>query len=82
MPYINQEIRDALTPRTSVDPGTPGPLNFQITKLIKNYIEINGLCYQNINDVVGALECAKAEFYRRVAAPYEDTKIEENGDVY
>ena len=35
-----------------------------------------------IGDVVNAMECAKLEFYRRVAAPYEDTKIKENGDVY
>jgi hypothetical protein len=38
--------------------------------------------YQSINDVLGALEGAKLEFYRRIAAPYEDTKIQENGDVY
>jgi len=31
---------------------------------------------------VGVLECAKMELYRRVAAPYEDKKKEENGDVY
>ena len=31
---------------------------------------------------MGALECAKLELYRRVAAPYEDVKIMENGDVY
>ena len=30
----------------------------------------------------GALRCAQMEFYRRVAAPYEDKKIQENGDVY
>ena len=30
---------------------------------------------------MGVLECCKLEFYRRVAAPYEDIKIEENGDV-
>ena len=28
------------------------------------------------------LECAKLELYRRVAAPYEDEKIDQNGDVY
>jgi len=32
-------------------------------------------------DRVGALRCAWNEFYRRKAGPYEDTKIEENGDV-
>jgi hypothetical protein len=38
--------------------------------------------YRRINEVMGALECAKQEFYRRVAVPYEDKKIKENGDVY
>lgn len=33
-------------------------------------------------EIGGAIECAKLEFYRRVAAPYEDKKIAENGDVY
>jgi hypothetical protein len=28
------------------------------------------------------LHCAADEFYRRVAAKYEDKKIDENGDVY
>lgn len=33
-------------------------------------------------DVLGALECCKLEFYRRVAVPYEDRKITLNGDCY
>jgi hypothetical protein len=39
------------------------------------------LRYFNLNRAVGVLECCKLEFYRRVAAPYEDTKIQQNGDV-
>jgi hypothetical protein len=27
------------------------------------------------------LECCKLELYRKIAAPYEDIKIQENGDV-
>ena len=34
------------------------------------------------NAIIGALECAKAEWYRRMIAPYEDKAIERNGDVY
>lgn len=30
---------------------------------------------------VGVLGCTLLEFYRRVVAPYEDKKREENGDV-
>jgi hypothetical protein len=28
------------------------------------------------------MDCAKLELYRRVAAPYEDEKMAEAGDVY
>ena len=38
--------------------------------------------YARINELIGVLECAKLELYRRIAVPYEDTKIAENGDVY
>lgn len=82
MPYIKQhdrEIRDLSEEAYWIH--NPGELNFAITTLIKEYFNSNP-CYQSINDVVGALEGAKLEFYRRVAAPYEDSKIKENGDVY
>jgi hypothetical protein len=38
--------------------------------------------YDNFNEVIGVLECMKLELYRRMIAPYEDTKCKENGDVY
>lgn len=60
----------------------PGDLNFLFTELIKQYIVVNGNRYNYYNDIVGALECAKLEIYRRRIAPYEDQKIKENGDVY
>jgi len=43
---------------------------------------VNGLSYTQINAVIGVLECAKMELYRRIAAPYEDKKSRESGDVY
>lgn len=81
MPYIKQERRKELV-AGSLPIETPGELNFKFTSDINYYIVNKGLSYQTINDIVGALEGAKLEFYRRVAAPYEDTKIKENGDVY
>lgn len=57
-------------------------MNYQITELCRRYVALHGLKYQTINDILGALSGAQAEFYRRVAAPYEDTKIAANGDVY
>lgn len=82
MPYIRQVDRAVLTPKIELEAVTPGELNFQLTEVIKSYVKSRGLSYQTVNDIVGALEGAKLEFYRRVAAPYEDTKIAANGDVY
>jgi ribosomal protein S3AE len=55
-----------------------GELNYVITKLLK---DIYPLRYFHINKAIGVLECAKLEYYRRVAAPYEDLKIQESGDI-
>ena len=55
-----------------------GELNYIITRILK---ESYPLRYFNLNRAMGVLECAKLEFYRRVAAPYEDIKIKENSDV-
>lgn len=79
MPYIKRYDREGLEPLSS--PKTPGELNYVITLLIRDYWIRTGN-YQGINDIIGALECAKMEFNRRVAVPYENDKILENGDVY
>jgi hypothetical protein len=55
-----------------------GELNYVVTKILK---EIYPLRYFHINKAIGVLECIKLEYYRRVAAPYEDSKIKESGDV-
>lgn len=78
MPYIKFEGRG----NAALDPQNAGELNYAITSLIDEYLVNQGLSYVQINKVIGVLECAKLELYRRVAAPYEDTKITENGDVY
>lgn len=81
MPYIQLEDRDRVL---SQGPTTPGELNYAFTMLALLYIENNvgKVNYLVINDIIGALEGCKLEFYRRVASPYEDIKIEQNGDVY
>ena len=61
---------------------TAGELNYLLTLMVTDYIERMGKNYATLNEVVGVLECAKLELYRRVAAPYEDQKCDENGDVY
>ena len=79
MPYIDAESRRKLERES---PSTPGELNYAITCVVVSYLRRRGLSYTTINDIVGALEGAKAEFNRRIAAPYEDRKIKENGDVF
>lgn len=86
MPYLSQESRDRLEEAVigieSVDLVLPGDMNYLFTKIVRRYIFQHGLSYRNINDVMGAFDAAGKEFYRRIAVPYEDKKIEENGDVY
>ena len=53
-----------------------------ITKLLDGYLRDKGVTYTHINDVLGALEGAKLEFYRRIAVPFEEVKRAQNGEVY
>lgn len=83
MPYIRPYDRFEITPEHAQrKPVSPGELNFLITTCVSDYLEHHSLSYENINAVIGVLECAKLELYRRVAVPYEDGKLRENGDVY
>lgn len=80
MPYIPNEARVEIALNGEAE--TPGELNYILTVECLRYLEHNGESYQTMNDIVGALECAKLELYRRAVAPYEDEKIEANGDVF
>jgi len=82
MPYI--EILDRVELDAVLNCFTTfnvGELNYIITKLCRKYIEENGEKYKHYNDLVGVLECAKLELYRRKISSYEDLKVIENGDV-
>lgn len=92
MPYIIEDKRHHLDPHIdalmnalreleSDDPTNThcGNLNYIITQLLLGSYSVK---YSEINEAVGVLECAKMEFYRRVAAPYENNKAFQNGDVY
>ena len=81
MPYIDKNRRFALL-NGLIDVSTPGELNYRITMLLIGYLNIKGESYQTYNDILGALEGAKLEIYRRKVSFYEDLKIKENGDVY
>lgn len=89
MPYIKVEDRQKLVPHLDLllkvmkEAGFlgAGHMNYAITYLLKEmYPESRG--YKGINEAMGVLNCVSAEYYRRLAAPFEETKIQENGDVY
>jgi hypothetical protein len=87
MPYIVQQQRidinaDLMDEGLNWTPENAGELNFLVSTFISNYLKVKGLKYSNINDMIGALECAKLELSRAVINPYEQLKIEENGPVY
>ena len=79
MPYIKQEQRKELA--QGRPPKDPGELNYQITRMVLDYLKGKGESYAVFNEIMGVFTCASAEFYRRWVAPYEEKKIEENGDV-
>lgn len=81
MPYIPPARRRELDSDVDYEK-TPGELNYSITNLIVSYLDETKCTYADYNEVIGVLECAKLELYRRMVAPYEDTKMKENGDVY
>jgi hypothetical protein len=80
MPYVKPDRRSAKIGEFATD--SEGDLNYHITRACQVFIAKHGRSYASFNAVVGVLECAKLEFYRRAVAAYEDTKIAENGDVY
>ncbi len=81
MPYIDQAARERID--KGERPQNAGELNYTISKIIDAYvIDKGGIRYSHLNEAIGALECAKLEIYRRLAAPYEDLKIEQSGDVF
>lgn len=80
MPYIPQKAREEIAEGRR--PTNPGELNYLISLLLKSYWTHSARNYQAINDIVGAVEGAKIEFQRRIVQPYENLKIDQNGDIY
>lgn len=85
MPYIKQEERErfarVLERLNEVSIRSAGELNFLVTSVVHHYLQQFPKSYGVYNDAIGALEAAKLELYRRQVVPYEDIKIQENGDL-
>lgn len=69
-------------------PRSKGELNFAITMLMQVYMldqmmqNEGQASYDILSDTASGCHEAEEEFRRRMIVPYEDTKIEEHGDVY
>lgn len=91
MPYIKQEKRNELdqiidqlvavlnTMNTNIPNSMKGNLNYVFYRVLR-------MVYDNPNfdlmsDAVSVLEMTKAEYLRKVVAPYEDQKEYDNGKV-
>lgn len=93
MPYITQDKRAVLDPhieklmntlneleKNDLQNNFEGNLNYVFSKLLDRAYSHAG--YRGINDAMGVLASVQAEFYRRVASPYEENKRYQNGDVF
>lgn len=92
MPYIKKELRDTLVPAIGellgrlgeLEPDQlDGALNYTVSELVSHAFnpQIKNWSYVDIARAVAVFECAKLEFYRRVAVPKENRAIAENGDT-
>lgn len=87
MPYISNVIRNTLDKELNSlieklrNRGfNPGEINYVFSKIAQQaWRSVPN--YERGNDIMGVFESAKLEFYRRILAPYEDKKIQENGDI-
>jgi hypothetical protein len=89
VPYIKKEERAQFETAIQVavelldaSGNKPGHLNFFISSLLEGYASNKGVCYEVLSETAAQASAAATEFERRVIAPYEDSKIQENGDVY
>lgn len=80
MPYLTTENKEKLLDH--LFPSTAGELNFALTTMCRRYFSKSAKNYEAHNAVIGALECAKQEWYWKMCRPYEDEKERQNGPVY
>ncbi len=94
MPYINESARlelddcidnmvECLTHGNDVSNeeflSIAGEINYTFSRILSACMK--DASYGKICVITGVLENIKQEFYRRIASPYEDKKIVENGDI-
>jgi len=82
MPYIKQvdrrQIDGIVSNMAHCRVQANGDLNYILFKFCSLYVKPS---YNNYKNYIGELRQCASEIERRILAPYEDTKILENGDV-
>lgn len=91
MPYIDKKKRELIDSDlgdlgliAAKDAG-PGELAYSLWYDLGSYINLrkragHKINYAELSSIIGVLESVKNEFIRKHVNPYEDKKIEENGD--
>ena len=90
MPYISEERRDKYGELEDMlacimeEELPAGDLNYIISRIMVLSMCPSGMVssYTRANTIIGVLECAKMELYRRFIVPYEDKSIINNGDIF
>jgi len=82
MPYVKQIERSGLDEVVNVMDvqgiAADGDLNYVLYSYCKRHISLS---YNDIKNYCGELRQCATEIERRILTPYEDEKIEENGDI-
>ena len=88
MPYVSEEKRDNLDYHISnlvasikKEEKLSGSINYSITRILLEALK-DPISYDQYNSMIGVLECAKLELYRRRVAEYENLAKAKNGEVY
>ena len=91
MPYVHNDVRLWVNPALNgllvdlsnlLDNERAGAVNYCITRIVAGAMKPEkGWNYESLLKAHGTFGAAAEEFYRRLIAPYEDVKIEKNGDI-
>ncbi len=90
MPYITQKRRKELDQHLApllkeleapLGSYEAGEINYVITRMLLAVWNVRN-SYSTAAHLIGILDTAKSEFYRRAVVPYEEEKCSQNGDVY
>ena len=86
MPYISEPNREKLCgARVAIKSSrldTIGDVEYLFCLIADHYLSLHPFAFATLNSIVGAFECGKMEFYRKMASVYEDGKEKANGTVW